>query len=199
MRLVLLAALLASAAPVYAHEVAAPATQSKPVPKEELLKPPADAVHYVVVSEAGQHGSQWRWQLPDGRTAYRWSQELRGWITEMDQVTTFAPGGAIEALTVRGVTISGDATEEYRAANGRATWKTATDSGEAPAGGWYIPAGGVGIANAPLIDALAAAGDAGLDFLPSGKGRMALGATQTIQGPRGHSRRDTLRWHRPRW
>ncbi len=185
MRLVLLAALLASAAPVYAHEVAAPATQSKPVPKEELLKPPADAVHYVVVSEAGQHGSQWRWQLPDGRTAYRWSQELRGWITEMDQVTTFAPGGAIEALTVRGVTISGDATEEYRAANGRATWKTATDSGEAPAGGWYIPAGGVGIANAPLIDALAAAGDAGLDFLPSGKGRMALGATQTIQGPRG--------------
>ncbi len=185
MRLVLLAALLASAAPVYAHEVAAPATQSKPVPKEELLKPPADAVHYVVVSEAGQHGSQWRWQLPDGRTAYRWSQELRGWITEMDQVTTFAPRGAIEALTVRGVTISGDATEEYRTANGRATWKTATDSGEAPAGGWYIPAGGVGIANAPLIDALAAAGDAGLDFLPSGKGRMALGATQTIQGPRG--------------
>ena len=185
MRLVLLAALLASAAPVYAHEVAAPATQSKPVPKEELLKPPADAVHYVVVSEAGQHGSQWRWQLPDGRTAYRWSQELRGWITELDQVTTFAPGGAIEALTVRGVTISGDAAEEYRTANGRAMWKTATDSGEAPAGGWYIPAGGVGIASAPLIDALAAAGEAGLDFLPSGKGRMALGATQTIQGPRG--------------
>ena len=185
MRLVLLAALLASAATVYAHEEAAPAAQSKPVPKEELLKPPADAVHYVVVSEAGQHGSQWRWQLPDGRTAYRWSQELRGWITELDQVTTFAPGGAIEALTVRGVTISGDAAEEYRTANGRAMWKTATDSGEAPAGGWYIPAGGVGIASAPLIDALAAAGEAGLDFLPSGKGRLALGATQTIQGPRG--------------
>lgn len=187
MRLVLIAALLASAAsgPVYAHDEAAPVEQSKPVPKEQLLKPPADAVHYVVVSEAGQHGSQWRWQLPDGRTAYRWSQELRGWITEMDQVTTFGRGGAIEALTVRGVTTSGDAAEDFRVANGRATWKTATDSGEAPAGGWYIPAGGVGIANAPLIDALAAAGDAGLNFLPSGKGRMAFGATQTIQGPGG--------------
>ena len=61
MRLFLIAALLASAAPVaaYAHD-AAPATaaQSKPVPKEELLKPPADAVHYVVVSEAGKHGDQ---------------------------------------------------------------------------------------------------------------------------------------------
>jgi len=187
MRLVLIAALLASAAsgPVYAHETAAPVAQSKPVPKEDLLKPPGDAVQYVVVSEAGQHGSQWRWQLPDGRTAYRWSQELRGWITEMDQVTTIGPDGKIEALTVRGVTTSGDAAEEFRVANGRATWKTANDAGEAAAAGWYIPAGGVGIANAPMIDALAAAGDAGLNFLPSGKGRMTFGPTQTIQGPGG--------------
>jgi imidazolonepropionase-like amidohydrolase len=185
----LIAAFLASAAPVaaFAHEApaTAPAAASKPVPKEELLKPPADAAHYVVVSEAGQHGNQWRWQLADGRTAYRWSQELRGWITEMDQVTTFAPDGTVAATTVRGVTMSGDAAEEYRVADGRATWKTATDSGEAPAGGWYIPAGGVGIANAALIDALAAAGDAGLDFLPSGKGRMTFGPTQVIQGPTG--------------
>lgn len=185
MRLVLLAVLLASAAPVFAHETAAPVVQSKPVPKEELLKPPADAVQYVVVSEAGQHGNQWRWQLPDGRTAYRWSQELRGWITEMDQVTSFAPDGTIAALTVRGVTTSGDAAEDYRVANGRASWKTANDAGEAAAGGWYIPAGGVGIANAPMIDALAAAGDAGMKFLPSGKGRMTFGPTQTIQGPSG--------------
>ena len=187
MRLVLIAALLASAAsgPVYAHETAAPVAQSKPVPKEQLLKPPADAVQYMVVSEPGQHGSQWRWQLPDGRTAYRWSQELRGWITEMDQVTTFGPGGKIDALTVRGVTTSGDAAEAFRVANGRANWKTANDSGEAPSGGWYIPAGGVGIANAPLMDALAAAGDAGLNFLPSGKGRMTFGPTQVIQGPGG--------------
>ena len=187
MRLILTAALLASAAlpAAYAHETAAPVAQSKPIPKEDLLKPPADAIRYVVVSEAGQHGSQWQWQLPDGRTAYRWSQELRGWITEMDQVTTFAPGETIAATTVRGVTMSGDAAEDFRVSNGRATWKTATDAGEAAAGGWYIPAGGVGIANAPLINALAAAGDKGLDFLPSGKGRMTFDATQTIQGPGG--------------
>lgn len=187
MRLVLIAALLASTAslPATAHEQPAPAGQSKPVPKEQLLTPPADAVHYVVVSEAGSHGSQWRWQLPDGRTAYRWSQELRGWITEMDQVTSFGPDGAITALTVRGITPSGDAAEEFRVANGRATWKTATDAGEAAAGGWYIPAGGVGIAGAPMIDALAAAGDAGVDFLPSGKGRMTFGPTQVIEGPGG--------------
>ena len=99
MRLILAAALLASTAlpAAHAHETAAPAAASTPVPKEDLLKPPADAVRYLVVSEAGQHGTQWQWQLPDGRTAYRWSQELRGWITEMDQVTTFAADGTIAA------------------------------------------------------------------------------------------------------
>ncbi len=94
MRRLLLAALLSAAplalAPASAHITAA--AMGTPVPKEQLLKPPADAVHYVVVSEAGKHGDQWRWQLPDGRTAYRWSQELRGWITEMDQVTTRSRG-----------------------------------------------------------------------------------------------------------
>lgn len=187
MRSILIATLIATAAPtaVQAHEAQAPAAAARPVPKEDLLKPPADAVHYVVVSEAGKHGDQWRWQLPDGRTAYRWSQELRGWITEMDQVNSFAPDGTVKALEVRGVTLSGDAAEVFRVENGRATWKTATDSGEAPAGAWYIPAGGVGIASAPLVERLASAGEAGLDFLPSGKGRMTFGPTLTIQGPGG--------------
>jgi imidazolonepropionase-like amidohydrolase len=187
MRKIFVAALLAAAmSPVaWAHQTHAPPAPSTPTPKEQLLKPPADAAHYVVVSEAGKHGDQWRWQLPDGRTAYRWSQELRGWITEMDQVTGFAPDGTIRALTVRGVTMTGDAAEEFRTENGRATWKTANDSGTAPAGGWYIPAGGVTIANAPLVEKLAAAGDAGVDFLPSGKGRMSFGRTLTIQGPAG--------------
>ncbi|HEX8214801.1 MAG TPA: amidohydrolase family protein [Allosphingosinicella sp.] len=187
MRSILIAALLAAAAPIalHAHDAPAASPASKPVPKDQLLKPPADAVHYVVVSEAGKHGDQWRWQLADGRTAYRWSQELRGWITEMDQVNSLAPDGTIRAMEVRGVTMSGDAAETFRVENGRATWKTATDSGEAAAGGWYIPAGGVGIANAPLIEKLAAAGEAGVDFLPSGKGRMTLGETLTLQGPAG--------------
>ena len=111
MRLILIVALLAAAAPsaVHAHDVQAPAAASKPISKDQLLKPPADAVHYVVLSEAGKHGDQWRWRLPDGRTAYRWSQELRGWITEMDQVHTVAPNGTVQALEIRGVTMPGDA------------------------------------------------------------------------------------------
>jgi len=187
MRFVLIATLWASAlsGPVLAHEASSSNQPSRRVPTEQLLQPPSDAVHYVVVSEAGKHGDQWRWRLADGRTAYRWSQELRGWITEMDQVNSFGADGAINATVVRGVTLTGDAGEEFRVEGGRATWKTANDAGEAPAGGWYVTAGGIGIARAPMIEALAEAGDAGVDFLPSGKGRMSYGPTQTIDGPRG--------------
>ena len=67
MRHIILAALLAATTP---------AAFAAPVPKEQLLVPPKDAVHYVVVSEAGKHGDMWRWTLPDGRTAYRHSQAL---------------------------------------------------------------------------------------------------------------------------
>jgi imidazolonepropionase-like amidohydrolase len=170
--------LLAAAAPfAIAH--------AAPVPKEQLLKPPANAVHYVVVSEAGKHGDQWGWQTGDGKTAYRWSQELRGWITEVDQVMTLAPGGTMASTVIRGVTLSGDAAEEFRIENGQARWTTATDQGSAAAGGFYYPAGGVTMANAPLIEKLVAAGEAGLSLLPSGKASLTYGPTATVQGPNG--------------
>ena len=190
MRRLLLAALL-SAAPMALVPAAAHITATAmgtPVPKDQLLKPPADAVHYVVVSEAGKHGDQWRWQLPDGRTAYRWSQELRGWITEMDQVTKLAGDGTVAALEVRGVTISGDAAEQFEVENGQASWTSTSDKGSAPARGYYIPAGGVSIANAPLFEKLATAGSEGVALLPSGQATMSLGPTLTIQGPSGPKR-----------
>jgi hypothetical protein len=93
MRPMIAAALLAATGPLavspaFAHQAPAAAPAGKPVPKDQLLKPPANADHYVVVSDAGKHGDQWRWRLPDARIAYRWSQELRGWISEVDQVVT---------------------------------------------------------------------------------------------------------------
>ena len=171
-------------APALAH-VATAANAGTPVPKDQLLKPPADAVHYVVVSEAGKHGDQWRWQTADGKIAYRWSQELRGWITEIDQVVTLAPDGMLQATTVRGVTMTGDAAEDFKVENGQASWTSTSDKGSAPAKGFYIPAGGVSMANAHLVEKLAAAGPAGIDLLPSGKATLTLGPTQTINGPSG--------------
>jgi imidazolonepropionase-like amidohydrolase len=177
MRHMILAALLAATAP---------AAFAAPVPKEQLLVPPEDATHYVVVSEAGKHGDMWRWTLPDGRTAYRHSQALRGWISETDQVVTLGSNGAPAIVEVRGITPNGDAAETLAIADGKASWKSTADSGSVDArNAFYIAAGGVPLSNELIANALVSAGDAGLDLLPSGHASLKRGQKLTIQGPNG--------------
>jgi imidazolonepropionase-like amidohydrolase len=177
MRHMILAALLAATAP---------AAFAAPVPKEQLLVPPKDAVHYVVVSEAGKHGDMWRWTLPDGRIAYRHSQALRGWISETDQVVKLGPDGMPVSIDVRGITPNGDAAETLAIADGKATWKSTADSGSAARKGYYLPAGGVPLFNDESTNAAVAAGAAGLDLLPSGHATLKKsGQTLTVQGPNG--------------
>ncbi len=157
-----------------------------PLPKDQLLKPPADAAHYLVVSDAGQHGEMWRWTLPDGRTAYRHSQSLRGWITETDQVVTLGADGLPAKVDVRGITPSGDAAETFLISGKTSTWKSISDSGSVDGKtGYYLPAGGVGLSNAVLIDKLVAAGEAGVELLPSGRATLTVGPGLMIEGPNG--------------
>ena len=187
----LVSALLLAAAPLafaaaHAHQAPAAATAAKPVPKDQLLKPPADAAHYVVVSDAGKHGDIWRWTLPDGRLAYRHSQSLRGWISEVDQTVTVDSNGLVTAIEVRGITPSGDAAETFRITGTKAVWESTADSGTAEGRkGYYLPAGGISLANETLVNALAAAGPAGLDLLPSGHATMSIGPSLAITGPNG--------------
>ncbi len=178
MRRLLIAALLCAAAPFAAAD---------PVPKEALSTPPAGARHYTISSTAGKHGDIWSWTLPDGRLAYRMSMSLRGWVTEDDEFVTLGPDHRPTALAVRGYTDQGDATESFSVdARGVAHWKTVVDSGEAPfAGRRYSAYGGPWLASEVDVDALAAAGDKGLDLLPTGHATLSLGAPVRIDGPKG--------------
>ena len=187
MRPILLAALLAATAPVavHAHQAPAASATSKPVPKEQLLKPPAGAARYVVVSDAGKHGDMWRWALPDGRIAYRHSQSLRGWISETDQVVKLGSSGLPEMIEIRGITPNGDAAETFALVDGKAAWKSTADSGASERQGYYVATGGVPLANGPLVEKLVAAGPAGVDLLPSGHATLTVGPSLTIQGPGG--------------
>jgi imidazolonepropionase-like amidohydrolase len=183
----LLAAAPLSFAAVHAHQAAAtPAAASVPVPKDQLLKPATTAEHYVVVSDAAKHGDMWRWTLPDGRVAFRHSQSLRGWITETDATVRYSADGRPAEIVVRGITPSGDAAETYTESGGNARWSTAIDSGNGPAGKKiYLPAGGPGLVNAWLIEQLAAAGEPGVELLPSGRASLTIGQSLTIKGPSG--------------
>ncbi|MBX7539929.1 amidohydrolase family protein [Qipengyuania sphaerica] len=187
MRALFLSAMLLASAPsaLMAHEAEPEVITTEAVAKEDLLVPPADATHYSLISEAGKHGDQWVWQLPDGRTAYRWSQELRGWITEMDQVDTYDADGMLTDLVIRGTTTAGNAAEEFHVSNGHASWRTAGESGSGEAGGYYLPVTGVGLSMMPLINKLAAAGDEGVALLPSGRAYLTTADQVTIDGADG--------------
>ena len=164
----------------------ASAAYTAPVPKEQLLKPPADATHYVVVSMAGKHGDQWAWTLPDGSLASRYSQSLRGWITETDEVMTLGADGLPAKIIIRGVTPNGDAAETFSIAGGKAKWASTADSGEATAApAFYLAAGGTNMGNIPLAAAMVKAGATGLPMFPSGRTTLEKGATLQINGPKG--------------
>lgn len=193
----LLAAALVTAAPLalspaVSHEAAvttaaaSAAAPSKPVPKEQLLVPPVGAKHYVVVSQAGKHGDQWVWTQPDGSIASRYTQSLRGWITEVDQVMAVDERGLPEAITIRGITPNGDAAETFSVADGTMRWSAVVDSGETAARpAFYLPAGGTNQSNMQLVQAIKLAGAEGVALLPSGRATLEKAGSMEIDGPDG--------------
>jgi len=159
-----------------------------PVPKEQLLVPPADAAHFLIVSTAGKHGDEWRWTQADGSTAYRQSILLRGLIFEQDEVVRYDEKGLPVSITIRGVTPQGDSAETYtRAADGSATWVSQMDDGSSPNGmtALYFPAGGTFLGGIVATRALRDAGANGLDFLPGGHGYLESGGDIVFDGPQG--------------
>ena len=164
----------------------ASAAIAAPTPKEQLLVPPANADHFVVVSEAGKHGDEWRWTLPDGSVAYRESILLRGLIFEQDEVVKFDKNGTPIAITIRGVTPSGDAAETFAIDQATAKWKTPVDQGEAPAAqAMYLAYGGTLLANDAALKPYLDAGAKGVALLPSGRGSLEPSRTLSVSGPGG--------------
>ena len=177
MRRLIFAALLCASVPALAA----------PTPKEQLMKPPAGAHHYVLASDAAKHGDIWSWRLPDGSIAYRMSMSLRGWITEEDAAVKLGADGRPISIKIRGYNDEGDATENFAVNEaGVATWKTTAEQGSAPFGNKiYDTKGGPRLAGENLLNALVAAGDKGLDILPSGHASITRGQTTSVSGPAG--------------
>lgn len=176
------------AASLVAIGLAATAAQAEPLKKEQLMVPPADARHYTISSQAGKHGDIWAWKRSDGATAYRMSMSMRGWITETDEAVTLDANGRPVTIAIRGFTDSGDATENFAIdPQGQARWKTAVDEGTAPAGARrYSAYGGPWLANELDVASLVAAGDKGIDLLPSGHASIDfVGEPQQVDGPAG--------------
>ncbi|MFL6764248.1 MAG: amidohydrolase family protein [Sphingomicrobium sp.] len=185
MRRLILAALLTACAS---------AALAEPTPKEQLLVPPKEATHFVVVSTAGKHGDEYIWTLPDGRSALRQSILLRGLIFETDETMRFGADGMPSEIVVRGVTPSGDAAENFAISNGNATWVSPVDKGNGAYGSpaFYLTQGGPILGTAPEVDRLLATGRAGLTLLPSGKATFDTVSSLDVDGPQGKKHVDLI-------
>ena len=140
---------IAIVAPAAAHdfqaETAAAVAASPGVAEAELARPPASgAQSFVITSTGGTHGQSVRWVAPDGS---RWAREsllLRGFKTEVDQRARLAADGSVAELAIRGTTPSGNAAERFAVVDGRLSYASPVDKGEAAAsGGFYVPYGGL--------------------------------------------------------
>jgi imidazolonepropionase-like amidohydrolase len=162
-----------------------PSTRAQPAPGANLAQAPAGAEVWVIRSTAGPHGHSWRWTTPDG---VRWSREsilLRGFVTELDEQQRFGANGSLQAVTVRGVTPSGDAGETFSVTNGRYTYRSPVDHGDgAFNGGYYSSVGGTLDGNIAFVDALIHAPNHTMQLLPSGQAQLVPLTTRQVSN--GH-------------
>src|SRR5580765_6257647 len=145
------------------------------VPATELAKPPAGARHFVIQSTGGKHGDSWSWVAADGTRMGRESMNLRGQVFELDSSGRAGADGLPSALTIRGVTPTGDAAETFTINGGTAGWKSPIDAGTAPYSvpAFYVSQGGPIDTTAWFLEALLARPDKSLDLLPGGKAHAA--------------------------
>src|SRR5262245_40049014 len=152
---------------------AAVATALAQVPTADLAKPPASARHFVIQSTGGKHGDSWSWVASDGTRMGRETMNLRGQVFELDSSGKAGADGMPSAITIRGVTPSGDAAETFTIGNATANWKSPVDAGNAryAAPAFYVSQGGPIDTTAWFLEALLARPDKTLDLLPGGKAR----------------------------
>ena len=155
---------------------------SAQVATADLARPPAAATHYVIESTGGRHGDAYVWTAPDGSFMARESMNLRGQVWEDDLSLRRGSGGTPAAMTIRGVSPSGDAAETFAVAGGTATWRSPIDHGSTTFDGrsFYVSQGGLLASNFVFIEALLAAPDKTLTLLPGGTAHARRLASTTV-------------------
>jgi cytosine/adenosine deaminase-related metal-dependent hydrolase len=167
---------LAFVAAAAAAAIAAGAPAFAQTPVDQLAQPPAGArVWTITTNEATErHGQVSLWTDAGGTHWSRFSLNLRGLVSEVDERLRFAVDGSLESMIVRGNTPQGDAAETYQAKDGRYTWTSPVDrgSGETRPDLEYVAFGGTFDSLLFIIDAMLKAPTHTVDLLPSGQGRV---------------------------
>jgi len=160
------------------------AQQSMGTPTEQLAKPPADAKVWAITSGGGaaRHGQVSLWTTPDGARWSRYSLNLRGFVTDIDEQNRFASDGTLQSMVIRGHTPGGDAAESYEAKDSTYTWTSPVDhgTGKVRPGLEYVAFGGSFDSYSFIIDHLIKAPDHSVGLLPSGRAHLEPLTTLTV-------------------
>jgi imidazolonepropionase-like amidohydrolase len=160
----------------------------------ELAMPPANAQVFTIMSIAGKHGTAWQWQSPDGTWMGRMSINLRGQVWEEDEATKVGADGTITDYRLRGSSPNGDVGETFAIADGKASWRSQIDHGDAPHTGMavYSPAGWSVKAGDLPVEWLVAHPGRELPLLPGGK--MHLEKLTTLSVGHGARQQTVTAW-----
>src|ERR1051325_8326578 len=145
-------------------------------PADNLATPPAGAQVWTITSSGGaaRHGQVALWTDDKGTHWSRFSLNLRGFVSEVDEQNRFAADGSLESIVIRGHVPEGDAAETYEVKDGTYTYKSPVDqgSGKARPGPEYVTFGGTFDSFLFILDAMLKSPDHSVDLLPSGRGKI---------------------------
>jgi len=145
-------------------------------PVEQLAKPPTGARVWTITTGDGtvRHGQVSLWTDAGGTHWSRFSMNLRGFVSEVDEQIRFAADGTLESMIVRGKTPQGDAAESYQVKNGTYTWTSPVDrgAGKTRPDLEYVAFGGTFDSFLFIVDAMLRSPAHAVDLLPSGRGRI---------------------------
>jgi cytosine/adenosine deaminase-related metal-dependent hydrolase len=153
-------------------------------PDVQLANPPADAKVWTISNNNGaqQHGTISLWTDSSGTHWSRFSLNLRGFKSEIDEQNRFALDGTLQSMIVRGHTPSGDAGETYEVKDGTYTYTSQVDhgSGKARPDLAYVAFGGTFDSFIFIVDAMLKSPTHSINLLPSGEGKIEPIATLDV-------------------
>jgi len=139
------------------------------------------AVRYDWLTAGAVSGSQVLQIRVDGSRVSDFEFNDRGRGPKIHDEVRFAGDGSVRSLQVSGNSYMGAPVDEsFAVADGQARWHSTLESGEAPAGPFYVPNDGSPEQRAILARALLAAPGQKLDLLPAGTASIRVVAQQQV-------------------
>jgi hypothetical protein len=153
---------------------AAPTFAQTPV--DQLARPPANARVWTITTNGGaaRFGQVSLWTDASGTRWSRFSLNLRGFVSEIEEQNRFAADGTLESMIIRGRTPQGDAAERYTVKDGVYSFASPVDHGSGPARPnlEYVAFGGTFDSLLFIVDAMLKSPTHSVDLLPSGQGKI---------------------------